>query len=322
VNILQNISYWALIAIIGFIHFYFLFDNIMGPLLSVIIIFLLLLKKIHLPIFVLGRKENAAIFVLQGMILILSFGVQNNLYEIFALCSFIGIEIVRIVGAKKIYLDKQALEQMEKEREQFNDMFRVVRSERHDFLKHVSTLHYMLEHDEFTEAQNYLNELVDGYKETNLSIKGERGVVAGILHQMYGRAKSLNIDVIYDLDLPLSSLPLSNKEIVTFIGNLLSNSIEACEEWQNKYGKQAMLTLQFYKLSGLFILICKNNTVNIPNDTLDQLFVTYGNTTKGAGHEGLGTKLIQDIVKNHDDFLDFIHKDETFTVKIKIPAIQ
>ncbi|AWI11624.1 GHKL domain-containing protein [Caldifermentibacillus hisashii] len=52
------------------------------------------------------------------------------------------------------------------------------------------------------------------------------------------------------------------------------------------------------------------------------MFVTYGNTTKGAGHEGLGTKLIQDIVKNHDDFLDFIHKDETFTVKIKIPAIQ
>lgn len=43
---------------------------------------------------------------------------------------------------------------------------------------------------------------------------------------------------------------------------------------------------------------------------------------KDAGHEGLGTKLIQDIVKKHDGFLDFIHKDETFTVKIKIPAIQ
>ncbi|MEL3956574.1 GHKL domain-containing protein [Caldifermentibacillus hisashii] len=52
------------------------------------------------------------------------------------------------------------------------------------------------------------------------------------------------------------------------------------------------------------------------------MFVTYENTTKGAGHEGLGTKLIQDIVKKHDGFLDFIHKDETFTVKIKIPAIQ
>jgi LytT family two-component system sensor histidine kinase NatK len=67
----------------------------------------------------------------------------------------------------------------------FNETFRPVRSERHDFLKHVSAIHYLLENKNNKEAKTYLDDLVDGYEETNLSIKGERGVVAGVLHQMY-----------------------------------------------------------------------------------------------------------------------------------------
>ncbi|WP_234410400.1 hypothetical protein [Caldalkalibacillus mannanilyticus] len=70
-----------------------------------------------------------------------------------------------------------------------NETFRMVRSERHDFLKHVSALHFMLEDGRSIEAKKYLDALVDNYEETNFSIKGERGAVAGVLHQTYKRAK-------------------------------------------------------------------------------------------------------------------------------------
>ncbi|MEH7235691.1 sensor histidine kinase [Bacillus sp. JJ1562] len=210
----------------------------------------------------------------------------------------------------------------DEQRAQFNETFRVVRSERHDFLKHVSAIHFMLENGKNEEAKQYLDELVEGYKETNLSIKGERGVVAGILHQMYRKASALDIAIVYDLDVPLSTLPLSNQQIITLIGNLLSNSIDACEEWQKNYNKQANLSLQFYKRSGLYILHCKNSSLPIPNQILDKLFVNFGKTTKGEGHEGLGTKLIQDVVNEANGFLDFVHKDEEFAIKIKIPAIK
>ena len=39
----------------------------------------------------------------------------------------------------------------------------------------------MMEKGQNKEAQIYLNELISGYEETNLAIKGERGVVAGNL---------------------------------------------------------------------------------------------------------------------------------------------
>ncbi|MFS0820182.1 sensor histidine kinase [Bacillus sp. 1P02SD] len=236
------------------------------------------------------------------------------------LCLYLFLS--RYALSKKVKTLLEEAKHFDEQRAQFNETFRVVRSERHDFLKHVSAIHFMLETSKNEEAKQYLDELVEGYKETNLSIKGERGVVAGILHQMYRKASALHIEVVYDFDVPLSTLPLSDQQIVTLIGNLLSNCIDACEEWQNKYNKQPFLTLQFYKRSGLFILQCKNSSLPIPTQVLDQLFVSYGKTTKGDGHEGLGTKLIQDVVHEANGFLDFVHKEEEFKIKIKIPALR
>ena len=230
--------------------------------------------------------------------------------------------MVRIFFGSRISKLEKALEEFKKQQDHINETFRIVRGERHDFLKHVSALHLVLENGKRHEAKNYMDQLVDGYEETNLSIKGERGVVAAILHQMYRQAKSKGLEVIYDLDLPLSTLPISDHDIVTIIGNLLSNSIDASEDWQKVHQQQAQLTLQFYKRSGLYLLICKNSSLPIPTEILDQLFQTYGKTTKGNSHEGLGTKLIHDVVNQYQGYLDFVYKEKEFTVKIKIPAIQ
>src|SRR5690625_2188259 len=172
-----------------------------------------------------------------------------------------------------------------------------------------------------TGVQTCALPILDGYEETNLSIKGERGTVAAILQHMYKRAKDLGIEIVYDLDVPLSSLSLSDQELTSLLGNLLANSIESCEEWQSHRKKQPLITIHFYKRSGLFILVCKNNSLPIPSEVLDHLFVKYGKTTKTGKHEGLGTKIIDDIVKSHDGLLDFVHKNEQFLIKIKIPAI-
>lgn len=234
----------------------------------------------------------------------------------------IAFGILRRRTSKRLAVLSQENHLLKEQIAHLNDTFRIVRSERHDFLKHVSALHFMLENGNLSEAKLYLDELVDGYEETNLSIRGERGIVAGLLHQMYRRAKAAGITVVYDFDLPLSTLPLPDAELVKLAGNLLSNSIEASEEWQKERKEQAVITLQFYKRSGLFLLFCKNDSLPIPAPVLDGLFKSYGKTTKSGGHEGLGTKIIKDIVIAYNGYLDFVYKEEEFTVKIKFPAIQ
>ena len=323
-----NHLYWGIIAFLGSIHLHagLLTLPVKIPIyltmIIVIAIVYFLYKKIPLNFTHLRLKWDGTLLIMQILLVLIYFSVQPSWIYLVPLLLFIALEGLHIAWNKQISIFSKRLKQFEDRSSHFNETFRIVRSERHDFLKHVSAIHYLLEHERNQEAKDYLDQLVDGYEETNLSIKGERGVVAGVLHQVYRRAKGSGIEVVYDFDLPLSTLPLSDQEMVTFVGNLLSNSLDACEEWQQQTKKQGIITLQFYKRSGLYIFICKNNSLPIPAEVLDQLFKTYGHTTKKGDHQGLGTKMIHEVVKKHGGFLDFIYKDQEFAVKTKIPAIR
>lgn len=323
-----SLLYWVLLAAFGTIHLEFLINNltwnvpiylVISPVIGVVYY---LYKRTLLETSSTGMRWNLILLAMQLLLVSLYFTVELSWATFATFLIFVGLEAIRLNGSQKISDLTRNLLEYEEQREHLNETFRIVRGERHEFLKHVSAVHFMLENGKDKEAKHYLDDLVDGYEETNLSIKGERGVVAGVLHQMYSRAQASGISVVYDLDLPLSTLPVSDSNMVTLIGNLLSNSIDACEEWQKHYEKQGVLTLQFYKRSGLYLLVCKNNSLPVPTPVLDELYHSYGHTTKGQGHEGLGTKLIKDIVSGHQGFLDFVYRDEEFTVKIKIPAIR
>lgn len=325
---MRAIVYWGFIAICGIIHL----QNMAGLLNYSLLMFLTVFITIAIAFFLfiktplhishIGIRWNIFLFTMQLLQLAIYLFDVSYFINMVLFLNFIGIELVRLKISHKLRNLQREIRDSNEQFEQLNEAFRIVRSERHDFLKHISALHFMLDNKKQEEALKYLNHLVDGYEETNLSIKGENGSVAGILHQSYKKAKNIGIEVAYDIDLPLSSLPLPDTDIVALIGNLLSNSIDACEEWQRERENRGRLTLQFYKRSGLYLLICKNDSLPLPTSIIDGLFHSFGTTTKGEEHEGLGTKIIYDIVHKYQGYLDFIHKDEEFTVKIKIPAIQ
>lgn len=325
-----DIAYWTIITLIGIVHFQAVLLTLSLEFqlqfyftcLLVIAMVYYFFKKTPFGVSILGLKWNTSLFLMQLLLVLIYVTVEPSWVYFIPIFIFIGIEGIRLFWSKQIMSLSKNLKYFEEQSIHFNEMFRLVRSERHDFLKHVSAIHFLLENGKSKEAKTYLDDLVDGYEETNLSIKGERGIVAGVLHQMYRKGKASGISVVYDFDLPLSTLPFSDQHMVTLLGNLLSNSIDACEEWQEKQKKQPFITLQFYKRSGLYLLICKNNSLPISTSILDGLFQIYGKTTKKGEHEGLGTKLIHDIVKVNKGFLDFVYKDQEFTVKIKIPAIR
>ncbi|MFF2289233.1 sensor histidine kinase [Peribacillus butanolivorans] len=269
----------------------------------------------------LGNYVTAILSGTQLIVAILYAWIEPSIAYLGLFLLFIGIEMIRVNMGRSFLRLKNQQKQMEEERMQINETFSVVRSQRHDFLKHVSALQFMIERDEVATAKEYINELVDVFEETNLSIKGEKGVVAGILHQMYRRAKENQVQILYHLDVPLSSLPIKNQELVSLIGNVLANAIEAAESWQEEKGEIAQITLHFYKRSGMYLLSCSNSSLPIPNPILDALFEKYGQTTKLGPHEGMGTKIIADIVKKHQGYLDFTYKSEEFSLKIKVPAI-
>jgi len=313
------------VGIILFIHLVMQNTNLNSAVqvtLSAIIAIIMLIlfnRIIRYDMSQLDKYVNGLFFVIQFAVLLLYFNVTHTWILIIL---FIMIEFLRNLIVQKITKINTQVTNYEKEHDQMNETFKRIRSERHDFLKHISAIHFMLEKKQYNEVKTYLDELVGTYEETNMSIKGEKGVVAGILNNSYRKATKLGISTDYNLDIPISSLPMKDQEIVALIGNLLSNSIEASEEWQNQRGKQAYLALEFAKRSGLFILICKNNSMPIPTYILDKLYQSFGHSTKEGGEQrGFGTKIINDIVQKYEGYLDFTYKNEQFTVKIKLPAL-
>lgn len=316
---------WGIITVLFALHLLMqerilpLYVHIAMALFIPILLILILNKKI--PTYIRFTYPRIETLFLIMHLAIFSLYFIGNIYTWLPLLMFIIIEACRYLLTSEIITLNKQIKHVDQIREQFNETFKVVRSERHDFLKHISAIHFMLEKEEVKEAKKYLDELVGKYEETNLSIKGEKGVVAGVLNDAYRKATKIGISPYFDLDVPISSLPIKDVDLVSLIGNILNNSIEACEEWQTERKNQAMISLQFYKRSGLYILICKNNSLPIPTEILDELYQSYGHTTKSGDHEGLGTKIIHDIVKKYHGFLDFTFKDEQFTLKIKIPAV-
>ncbi|WP_230199547.1 sensor histidine kinase [Bacillus testis] len=323
----RNIVYWIGAALLMAAHLYLLLLNTdigFPSLISILIAVVICTpaaRKIPLRAGAAGGRMNGLLVLVQVLLLAAAWLAKPTLLEALWILAAAGIEYSRIKQDNEAYALRREVDHMKEQREQMNETFRIVRSERHDFLKHVSVLHILLEKGEDGEAGRYLGELVESYKKTNLSIKGEKGTVAAILHDMYRRGTDKGIAVLYDLDLPLSTLPMDDKDLVALLGNVLSNSLDACEEWQHKKGEQATVVLQFYKRSGLYILTCKNDSLPIPVRVVDSLFHSYGNSTKGGDHEGLGTKIIQDIISKHHGHLDFVHSHEQFTLKLKLPAV-
>lgn len=259
-------------------------------------------------------------YIIQGIVCSIYFVVAPSTIYISAIMLFIILEWYRNKALREFKSLQETLRQTMAQQQQINEAFQVVRQERHDFLKHVAALHFLIEKSDYSSAKEYLHQLVDGYEETNLSIKGERGVIAGVLHEMYNKAKTSNISIHYDLDIPCSQLPIADTQLVALLGNILSNSIEACQEWQKLNNAQGNISLQLYKRSGLYIITCKNNTAPLPANIVDSLFDRSELTTK-HGHEGLGTTIIKEVVQKYKGFLDFTYKDEMFTLKLKFPAI-
>lgn len=242
--------------------------------------------------------------------------IQNMLI---LLCSALIIIYSTVIHQRFLQL-QSAKSEVNTQLQQFNESFQTVRKERHDYLKHVAAISYMLEKDDIVATKNYMANLIERYEETNLSIKGEQGAIAAVLHTNYKAARNAGIAINYQLDVPVSSIPLPLNELVELIGNLLENAIDASSEWQAERNAQGYVDLSLQKRSGLYILKCQNSTLPLPASIADQLFVKAGISTKES-HSGLGTTIIKDIVERNHGYLDFVCEKESFSVVCKIASV-
>ena len=155
------------------------------------------------------------------------------------------------------------------------------------------------------EAQRYIGSIAAVQEHiTGPVIKLIRNTsVAALILGKASNMRELDIDMILlsNSSLPEQSAHLSTTELVTVVGNLLENAIEATNVIPAEDLRAVVLQITEDE-KGLLIMVSDTGE-GISEEDLPQIF-RKGFSTKAATGRGVGMSRIQDIVSSHGGTID------------------
>lgn len=180
------------------------------------------------------------------------------------------------------------------------------REQRHDFLRHISMISYMVEQKKEQQVSEYLEEIQGNMAKKHQYVDTGNFVLDGILNYKIQEAAMAGIRIEADVKIP-EELELSIYDMNIILTNLLDNSMEAVKSVEDKR-------------IGIYIVYNKNRL----QIKIDNLF--EGERIKEKGHyvttkadregHGYGLKNVAKIVKKYDGIFEIREEGDRFTVEI------
>jgi len=197
--------------------------------------------------------------------------------------------------------------------EQLQEMNKIIKTQRHDFVNHLQTVYGLMQLGEVEEAQSFIREL---YTEVQISGEVLRLAIpelSALLLVKTGLATSRNISFRIEVRSDLSHLKVRPFDLVLIMGNLINNALEAVE---NLTAAERNIQLQVFENSRFFIIQTRNPGFIPPN--LRNMIFTPGFSTKSDSTDrGLGLASIKHLTETYKGFVvvsSHLHKGTCFTV--------
>ncbi|CAM5617973.1 histidine kinase OS=Lysinibacillus sphaericus OX=1421 GN=LS41612_06055 PE=4 SV=1 [Lysinibacillus sphaericus] len=161
--------------------------------------------------------------------------------------------------------------------------------------------------DEITDEEEIIQSLHDKFQDYSIQ---------GLLLGKYSRAKELGVELTIDEDSNLVDFMsgLSCGDIITIIGNLLDNAMEACFECLHK---DVHLTI----IGDKHFLIIEVQDSGKGIEGIPQRIFEYGFSTKQKDGHGIGLALVKQIVESNKGTIQVestVHVGTTITINIGV----
>lgn len=201
-------------------------------------------------------------------------------------------------------LEKQLHYQKEKYT-QLGESYKKSRRIIHDIKHHNEVLKTYISNQKYEEMYHYLTNYSDALEKTYIKINTGNLVIDSLITNYSDIAESLHILFTYRLEVENSRIPLQDYDLCIILGNLLDNSLHACEQFSS---------------GNAFI------QVNIVSDRMDRFVIVIENTyvkkdrlsrTKSIDH-GYGLDNVKQIVEAHHGLMK-IDAADTYKATISIP---
>lgn len=211
---------------------------------------------------------------------------------------------------KKISSYQQEL--IETHYREVDNMYHQIRGWRHDYRNHIQTMKAYAAAEDWDAIKRYLDLLDDDLTTVDTVIKTGNPMTDAILNSKISLAKSKNIQVIADADIPLT-LKSSEIDLCCIIGNLFDNAIEASLKLPED---RRMIRVYMDMRNTQLYISFTNLTAGKKLKKEGKLF----RSTKGKGH-GFGLIRIDAIVERLDGYISYNSEDGAFTTEILLPQV-
>lgn len=189
---------------------------------------------------------------------------------------------------------------------------RALRAWKHDNIGHLQTITLLLEQQQYSKCMQYVEHLSDGIQADALAVHTGNYALDAILSIKKLEAQAAGIDFIHKLYLPeASKLPLTDIQISSLLGNLLSNAIEAAGSVPSSY---IHFEMKMAQSDQLLIMLKNSSRGNYRYDKKGHLI-----STKNGTDHGIGLKQIERTVENAGGLLEMSPMEDCYCVSIILP---
>ncbi|MFD2627564.1 DcuS/MalK family sensor histidine kinase [Oceanobacillus kapialis] len=224
-----------------------------------------------------------------------------------------------IVGAISTFRDMTEVNQLAKQLTGIRTYAEALRAQSHEFMNRLHVIFGMVQMEAYDELLEFIRKLVDNknhdVEKVAKNIKDP--VLAGLLmgKLSYAREEGVDLQVICESTISESPNSDMNHELITIMGNLIDNAIEALSHSDEKKVK-VRLKEEEHKL---FITLADSGP-GIKEENLDAIF-TKGFSTKGP-NRGVGLYLVKQSVEKLNGELNINTSSEGSTFDINVQLNQ
>ncbi len=222
------------------------------------------------------------------------------------LLAFLKIFLKQKIAQEKFYLDQQYQQDL-------LSFFTVIRSQRHDFNFHLTSLYGLLKSKKYTEADAYIGEVVRQVQDVNELLPLAHPALSAMLNTQAEEAKRQGISIHFSIQDDLRGIPASVYDVNKILGNLIQN---ASEELMSRPLDERQLSVEISKEKRSYVFRVKNRT-GAGDDQILHMFEP-GFSTKGT-HEGIGLAGVEKIVTAHYGMIYPELTDGWLTIHVRIP---
>ena len=198
-----------------------------------------------------------------------------------------------------------------------------LRANNHEFLNRLQVIAGFLQMDRPQDALAYIGNVSAEHAQTIapvLQLVHNASVAALILGKLDNmRELDIRLTLLPNSSLPEHSRYLSTHELVTVVGNLLENAIEAVNAQLS--GSDRSVVMQLTEEETGLLIVISDSGVGIREEDLPQIFEP-GFSTKAQHGRGVGMALVKSITDRHGGILEVDSEPgsgTTFTLIINEP---